>query len=100
MKRIRRPRSEYEALLARRESEGLSYKQLSVETGIPVPTLAQRLGKLKKERDAKSAFIELPPVYGATASGVEVVLPSGSRVAVSRGFDAQVLQQVISALGC
>jgi hypothetical protein len=39
MNRIRRPRAEYEALLIRKESEQLSYKQLTAETGIPESTL-------------------------------------------------------------
>jgi len=99
MNRIRRPRAEYEALLARKESERLTYKQLAAEAGIPESTLVLWLGRLRKERQASTAFVEVqadPP----QCSGVEIVLESGHRIAVDHDFDEHVLRRVAAALEC
>jgi transcriptional regulator with XRE-family HTH domain len=99
MKRIRRPRSEYEVLLARKEAEGISYKQLAAETGIPESTLVLWLTRLRKERGDPTPFVEVRPEAPPRA-GVEVLLASGHRVAVEPNFDEQTLVRVARALGC
>jgi hypothetical protein len=99
MNRIRRPRAEYEALLARKESEHLTYKQLAAEAGIPESTLVLWLGRLKKERRASAAFVEVH-AEPTRHSGVEIVLENGHRIAVDQDFDEHVLRRVVAALEC
>ncbi len=99
MKRIRRPRSEYEALLTRKEADGSSYKQLAAETGVPESTLVLWLTRLRKERGNQTPFVEVHP-EATRRAGVEVVLASGHRIAVEPDFDEQTLVRVARALGC
>ena len=99
MIRIRRPRSEYEALLARKHNEGQTYKQLAVESGIPESTLTRWAGRLRRERaEPSSAFVELRTA--AAEGGVELILQNGVRIGLRRGFDAQLLKDVVDVLGC
>lgn len=99
MNHVRRPRSEYEALLARKHAEGLTYKQLAADSGVPESTLALWASRLRRERGAPSgAFVELRST--AAEGGVELILQNGIRVGVRRGFDAQLLTDVVAALGC
>ena len=99
MNHIRRPRSEYEALISRKHDEGLTYQQLADESGVPMSTLALWGRKLKPGKDTgTSAFVELKTT--AAEGGVEVILRSGMKIGVQRGFDPELLHEVVMALGC
>jgi hypothetical protein len=99
MSHVRRPRSEYEALIARKHAEGLTYKELAQVSGIPESTLALWGGKLRRQHtEPTGAFIELRTT--AAEGGVELILQNGVRVGVRRGFDPQLLSEVVTALGC
>ena len=99
MNHVRRPRSEYEALIARKQERGLTYQQLADETGIPISTLALWGRRLKRDASPQtSAFVELKTTTGE--GGVEIILQNGVRIGVRRGFDRRLLKEVVTALGC
>ena len=99
MNHIRRPRSEYEALISRKHDEGLTYQQLADESGVPMSTLALWGRKLKQGKPTgASAFVELKTT--AAEGGVEITLRNGTKIGVRRGFDPQLLHDVVVALGC
>jgi len=94
------------ALFARRQRRGLTWAELSAESGVPKSTLHwwhRRLWTEEVEPVASSRFVRVEVVKDATpASPVEVVLRSGHRVRVAAGFDPEHLRQVILVLesGC
>ncbi len=96
---IRRPRSEYEALLDLKEEAGLSYRELSIDSGSPESTLVLWLTRIRREREDISAFIEVEEEPGERA-GVELLLPNGIRIGLEPGFDVGTLQRLVAAVGC
>lgn len=48
-----------ERLLRRRERQGLSYRELSEESGVPIPTLSWWSRKLEREEAARVGACEL-----------------------------------------
>lgn len=87
------------ALLARRESDGLSLRQLSEESGIPFGTLSWwswRLRQRDTQRDGR--FVEV--VAAARAVGEVVVVRVGNDVesAVPPGTDVIWLGNLAAAL--
>ncbi|MEM9382024.1 MAG: helix-turn-helix domain-containing protein [Planctomycetota bacterium] len=101
MQHVRRPRAEYEALLDRKESEGLTYAELAEVCGVPYSSLIRWLPRVRREREheGSSPFVELDPQSAEHAS-IEVVLATGHRLIVRDGFDASLLRQVVAVLGC
>ena len=90
------------SLLARRDREGLTYQELSDESGIPSGTLASWQYRLREE-ETGNAFTEL--VVGSDAEdalddSLEIIGPRGHRVIVSSGVDSSLLELVLSALPC
>ena len=104
-KHTRRPASEYVSLLERKRQEGMSYAQLSKESGIPACTLQywarkQRVSAASQsEAHAAGAFIEVN-VESVPASAIEVVIGSDLRIAVRPGFDPATLRSVLDTLAC
>ena len=100
MQRQRRSRSEMSVLQARRDSEGLTFKQLAEESGVPLGTLLSWSRKLRQESfpvHAAPAFVEL---HSAASAELELRLPSGATITVRPGFDAALLREVIAAATC
>ena len=88
-----------EALLRERKKRGLTYKALSAESGIPLPTLtwwAQRFRK-ESETGSRQAFVELKPPRQPVP--IEIVIRD-VRIVVRPGFDAKTLRAAVAALGC
>ncbi|MBI3269272.1 MAG: hypothetical protein HYZ53_09640 [Planctomycetes bacterium] len=90
--------------LARRERLGLTFRALSVETGVPVGTLACWAWKLRNEsrgvpaKRRQPSFVELV-AEGERADGrIEVVLRGERRVIVDADVDAAALARVVAAL--
>ena len=94
------------ALFARRQRRGLTWEELSAESGVPKSTLHWWHHRLRTEEVApvaSSRFVRVEVVKDAASAGpVEVVLRSGHRVRVAAGFDSEPLRQVILVLesGC
>ncbi|MEM6706018.1 MAG: hypothetical protein AAF690_25100 [Acidobacteriota bacterium] len=101
MQHIRRTRAECEALLKRKESEGLAYAEFAEASGVPYSSLIRWLPRVRREREheGSSSFVELDP-QSAQHSSIEVVLAGGHRLVVRDGFDASLLRQVVAVLGC
>lgn len=87
--------------LAQREKRGLTFRELSLETGVPVGTLGFWAWKLRREsRDDEPApaFVELVAKQPGCGDRLEIVLANGRRVLVSAGLDEEHLVRVVRAL--
>lgn len=94
-------------LLARRERAGLTFRELSAETGVAVGTLGFWAWKLRREAVesapcADGGFVELlagpeivPEQVGAA---IEIVLAGDRRVVLRGEIDEARLQRVVRAL--
>ena len=96
----RHQRRTIERLLRRRQRDGLSYRELSEESGIPIPTLAWWAGKLERERAGR----ELVPVEvveddaSDLGAAIEIVVRDGLRVLVPPCASDAHLRRVLRAL--
>lgn len=95
------------SLLRRRERRGLTWAELSAESGVPRSTLHWWDRRLRdEEQDGGPRFVRLDLVQEATPTAdvepIEVVARSGHRVLVRSGFDPRSLRQVLEVLdaGC
>ena len=87
--------------LARREKRGLTFRELSLETGVPVGTLgfwAWKLRQVSRHDEAPSPFVELVAKQPESGDRLEIVLANGRRVLVSAGLDEEQLVRVVRAL--
>jgi transposase-like protein len=84
--------------LARREKEGLSYRELARELGISSGTLYAWARRLRREKEEKGriSFVEVAPP-DVPRPAIEVVLGS-RRLRVGRGFDRETLRRLVEAL--
>ena len=89
-------------LLARREARGLTFRELSIETGVPAGTLGFWAWKLRTElgdEDPPPAFVELVARQQPESRGrLEIVLANGRRLLVGDGLDEAQLLRVVRAL--
>ena len=91
------------ALLARRERDGLSLRQLSEESGIPFGTLSwwpwrlRQLSTTKAERSSP-AFVEVVASGARNDGEVVVRLDNGLAVEVRGSADAAWLRELVAAL--
>jgi len=88
------------SILARKELEGLTYAELSRETGIPVSTLGYWKRKFGGVEGGMFEEIAVEDEHGARASAIEVVGPLGHRVLVDASFDTDLLRRVLESLPC
>ena len=87
--------------LSRREKRGLTFRELSLETGVPVGTLGFWAWKLRRESrddEAPSPFVELVVKKPESGDRLEILLANGRRVLVSAGLDEEQLVRVVRAL--
>jgi hypothetical protein len=102
-KRRRRTRAEAEELVREYERSGLSRKEFSLQRGLAVGTL-DRYRKLRRQTldggDGSNRWVgvELSGPKPIGGSELAVVLPSGRRIEVKRGFDAGTLEQLVLLL--
>ena len=89
--------------LKQRDRERWSWVQLSARSGHPVWKLRYWQRRLKrsdhsaKRRAATFVAVEVAPASSSNAP-IEITTPSGYRVQVPRGFDADQLRRVLDAL--
>lgn len=101
-------REEMVQLLARRERQGLTFKGLAEQSGVPAGTLASWAWKLRQELPRREAadtpqagFVELipgPDAPPAPVGRLEIVLVGGRRVLVSDDVDEDRLVRLVRAL--
>jgi hypothetical protein len=90
-------------LVGEYEASGLGREEFCREHGLAFSTLA-RYRKRRKQGLGEAAgpsrwlAVELAGSPPAGASGLAVVLRSGRRIAVERGFDAKTLEQLVHLL--
>ena len=100
--RRHRSRSEADHLAAEYEASGLSREEFCKQQDMPLKTLARYVTRYRKQlADGKEAqrWVAVE-VAGNRGCGVElaVVLSSGRRIEVTRGFDAVTLRQLVAVL--
>lgn len=101
-------REEMVHLLGRRERQGLTFKALAQESGVPAGTLASWAWRLRQEalhgeqvRAPRTDFVELvagPDAHASLASRLEIVLIGGRRVVVPDDVDEDRLVRLVRAL--
>ena len=101
--RRRRSRAEVEQLVAEHAASGSSRVEFCQERGLALGTLARYLKRSRQaQREAIGASrwlaVELPGPGQTAGSGLVVVLSSGRRIEVGRGFDANTLEQLVRLL--
>ena len=101
----RRSRQEVDQLVAEYESSGLSRQDFCRERGVGLSTLDRY--RTRRKRQAASGSNALLPVEvsvrtptpaAGTGSALAVVLRSGRRIEVGRGFDTRSLEQLVRVL--
>jgi len=98
-----RRRKEMAALLARRERDGLSLRELSEETGIPFGTLSWwswRLRHSPDKRTSEGGFVEVVAASGSAREAVVVRIGSDVEIEVPPGTDVTWLRNLAAALRC
>ena len=94
-------REQMRTWLARREARGLTFRELSIETGVPAGTLGFWAWKLRTELgegEAPPAFVELVAKQPESNGRLEIVLANGRRLLVGDGLDEAQLLRVVRAL--
>src|SRR5882724_4327051 len=103
--RRRRSRQEVEQVVAEYESSGLSQIEFCRERGLALSTLGRYRSRQERQAVAGSNALLAVEVCGrapaptdATSSALAVVLRSGRRIEVGRGFDRSALEQLVRVL--
>src|SRR6266568_3266197 len=103
--RRRRSRQEVEQIVAEYESSGLSRIEFCRERGVALSTLGRYRSRQGREAAAGSNVLlavevsrRVPAPITATSSALAVVLRSGRRIEVGRGFDTSALEQLVRVL--
>jgi len=92
------------ALLARREREGLSLRELSAKTGIAAGTLSWWSWRLRHDaqeerKEADHGFVELVATPEHNGCPVTIELRNGIRLEVEDRVDADALRKLVDMLG-
>jgi hypothetical protein len=97
-----RTRAEADQIAADYESSGLTQQAYSERHGLALKTLARYVARHRRANRESATppqwvAVELSAKSGA-AGELAVLLPSGYRIEVNRGFDVTTLRQLLSAL--
>lgn len=104
--RRRRSRAEVDQLVAEYEAGGLSRQEFCVRHGLALATLDRYRKGRQQQRESSSAdsrFIRVELSGGKQAAGrsssdLIVLLSSARRIEVKRGFDADMLTELVRVL--
>ena len=103
--RRRRSRQEVEQVVAEYESSGLSQIEFCRKRGVALSTLGRYRSRQGRQAAAGSNALLAVEVGGrtrapiaATSGALAVVLRSGRRIEVGRGFDTGALEQLVRVL--
>jgi hypothetical protein len=106
-------RSQVEELVLRHEREGIPYKRLASESGLPITTLYSWNRRLRLEKRGlgrqgellaeRKGFVEVKSAAAVPKvpndGGIELLLASGLRIRVERDFEEATLKRLLLALG-
>jgi len=100
MKKRTKRQKEMEKWLGIREREGISFRELSVRSGIPIGTLSSLSRKIRLEGNSNPGFRELKVVEAPkfAASSVTVRFPAGHELVVDGQIDPESLERLTRAL--
>jgi len=100
MKKRTKRQKEMEKWLGIREKEGISFRELSARSGIPMGTLASMSRKIRLEKNPQVGFCELKVVEATKAapSPVTVRFPAGHELVVDGQIDPESLKDLCRAL--
>src|ERR1035437_775014 len=102
--RRRRSRQEAEQVVAEDESSGLSRIDFCRERGVALSTLGRYRSRQRRQAASGNNALWAVEVTGrvpapiAAGSALAVVLRSGRRIEVGRGFDTGALEQLVRVL--
>ncbi len=97
--RTRHRREDLERLLAQRDDEGLTFRELSEQSGIPVPTLSYWAAKLRREKIEESpSLVPVDVVDGTERAPIALEIGPELRLLVEHDFDATHLARLVSVL--
>lgn len=97
----RHPRPDIQRLLKRRARHGLTFREISEESGIPIPTLSYWASKQRRDEDSgepSARFVSVELDGDDQAGAIAIELGSAVRVTVERGFDEEHLTRVLSVI--
>jgi hypothetical protein len=101
-RRTHRNRAEADQLAAEYQTSGLRCEDFCNQKGVPMKTLARYVTRYRKQQAGspegqRFLAVEIAPPSGP---GVElaVLLATGRRIEVKRGFDASTLRQLVAVL--
>ena len=97
----RQNRDEMKALLEMRQGEGLTYRELAEQSGIPIFTLNYWAMKFRKEKhidDKAPELLRVELVEQDTPNAIPIELGGGIRVLVEPEFDEDHLRRIVNAL--
>lgn len=82
---------------------GLSRRRYCKDTGLSYWTFREWQKRQSKGAEGEGGLVRVPreiiPGGGAFGSGIEIELPGSIIIRVSRGFDAELLRDVVRELG-
>jgi hypothetical protein len=95
------PRPDIHRLLKRRALHGLTFREISEESGIPIPTLsywASRQHWYEDEDESLTEFVPIEIENEDPPGTIAIELGPSVRVTVERGFDEEHLTRVLAVL--
>lgn len=96
--------AEAERLASAYESSGLSRQEFCARNDVTLSTLSRYITRHRRQKCVTSAepqrlvSVEVAPAWDENSPELLVVLNSGRRIEVRRGFDVGTLQQLVSVL--
>ena len=99
-RRQRRSRGEADRLAAEYEASGLNREQFCQQKDIAIKSLERYLSRYRKQRvesNAAQRWVGVE-VAGHNSGELSVLLSSGRRIEVKRGFDGTTLRQLVAVL--
>lgn len=97
----RQDRSEMEQLLHLRKEEGLSYRELAEQSGVPLHTLHYWSGKIRRESDrtkGAATFLQIEVTDPDPVPAIVIEVGQAIRVVVEPNFEPGHLARVVRAL--
>ena len=98
--RRHRNRSEADQLAAEYEGSGLSREEFCKQKDVPLQTLARYVARHRKQKAGGDSqrWVAVEVAGRSNCSELAVLLSTGHRIEVKRGFDGSTLRQLVAVL--